>query len=236
MSMTEWAKREVEIAVTRERESEGCKEGEFSYGGACYESALKAFESLCEDGHSGMSIGFTKHILNRLIDGKPLTPIQDTDDEWNRISHTHRKSVHYQCKRMSSLFKDIYSDGSVHYSDIGRYYCKDINNGSTFTNGLVASVLDEMFPITMPYFPENKPYVFTVESLKLQDTSGDYDTIVIHFVEIPDGITIGIHRYFTEDETGETVEIMENEYIDLRVKADIRKINESMKEYGENEE
>ena len=66
MSMLEWAKKEVEIACKRENPDK--KEGEFDYGCACYESALKAFKSLCEDGHSGMSIGFTKNILNWLVD------------------------------------------------------------------------------------------------------------------------------------------------------------------------
>lgn len=47
--MLEWAKREVEIACKKENPNR--KEGEFDYGCACYESALKAFESLCEDGH-----------------------------------------------------------------------------------------------------------------------------------------------------------------------------------------
>lgn len=127
MSMLEWAKREVEIACKRENPDK--KEGEFDYGCACYESALKAFESLCEDGHSGMSIGFTKNILNRLIDGKPLTPIEDTDDVWSK---RHRSKdlpyVTFQCKRMSSLFKMIYNDGHVEYTDVDRYYCKDIDN------------------------------------------------------------------------------------------------------------
>ena len=71
MSMIEWAKREIEIAQKRERGN--ASDGEWDYGGTCYDSAFKAFQSLCEDGHSGMSIGFTKNILNRLIDGKPLT-------------------------------------------------------------------------------------------------------------------------------------------------------------------
>ena len=48
-NMLEWAKREVEIACKKENPNR--KEGEFDYGCACYESALKAFESLCEDGH-----------------------------------------------------------------------------------------------------------------------------------------------------------------------------------------
>lgn len=70
MSMLEWAKNEIAIASKRERGDK--PEGEWDYGCACYDSALRAFESLLGDGHSGMSIGFTKNILNRLIDGKPL--------------------------------------------------------------------------------------------------------------------------------------------------------------------
>lgn len=59
----------------------------FNYGAMCYASALRAFESLVKDGRSGMSIGFTKQILNRLIDGEPLTPIEDTEDTWtNRFA------------------------------------------------------------------------------------------------------------------------------------------------------
>lgn len=82
MSMMEWAKREVEIASKRERGDK--PESEWDYGCACYDSALKAFESLCGDDHSGFSIGITKGILNRLIDGKPLTPIEDTEEVWGK--------------------------------------------------------------------------------------------------------------------------------------------------------
>lgn len=99
MSMLEWAKREVAIASKRERGDK--PEDEWDYGVACYESALKAFESLCGDGHSGYSIGVTKNILNRLIDGKPLTPIEDTEDVWNQCNRGVEDPVTYQCKRMS---------------------------------------------------------------------------------------------------------------------------------------
>ena len=70
-SMELWAENEVKIACHR-------KGGEFDYGCACYESALKAFQSLCNDGLSVASIMFTKAILNRMIAGKPLMPIEDT--------------------------------------------------------------------------------------------------------------------------------------------------------------
>lgn len=41
-NMLDWAKREVEIACKKENPNR--KEGEFDYGCACYESAIKAFE------------------------------------------------------------------------------------------------------------------------------------------------------------------------------------------------
>jgi hypothetical protein len=125
--MLEWAKNEVAIASKRERGNK--PEGEWDYGCACYDSAMRAFESLLGDGHSGMSIGFTKNILNRLIDGKPLTPIEDTEEVWGEPSIDSRdKSKQYQCKRMSSLFKRVAQNGSVTYSDINRYYCTNEEN------------------------------------------------------------------------------------------------------------
>jgi len=68
-----WAEKEVELACERER-ANSSEEGEWKYGCACYESALRAYNSIYSDGHSGYSIGATKQILNRLIDGTPLTP------------------------------------------------------------------------------------------------------------------------------------------------------------------
>ena len=148
MGMKEWAEREVQIACKRENPDR--KEGEWDYGCACYESALKAFNSLMEDGHSGASIGFTKQILNRLIDGKPLTPIEDTEDVWNERPRDNRGYTTYQCKRMSSLFKYVYPDGSVKYSDADRVICIDVETENAYSFGLVRDIIDEMFPSTMP--------------------------------------------------------------------------------------
>ena len=112
MNMLEWAKNEIEIACKRER---GDKDSnEWDYGVACYESAFKAFESLMEDGHSGMSIGFTIQILNRLIAGKPLTPIEDTEDIWKECALRNGECTTYQCNRMYSLFKEVYPELKQH--------------------------------------------------------------------------------------------------------------------------
>ena len=179
MSMMEWAKREVEIASKRERGDK--PESEWDYGCACYDSALKAFESLCGDGHSGFSIGITKGILNRLIEGKPLTPIEDTEDVWNVCSRGENGGVAtYQCKRMSSLFKDVYPDGTVKYHDNDRYYCiKWDDPNLCWHNGFIGKIYSKMFPLTMPYMPSNKADVIVCDELLTDRKNGDFDTLAV---------------------------------------------------------
>ncbi len=203
MSMYEWAKREVEIACENERKNS--KEGEWEYGCACYESALKAYKSLCDDGHSGMSFGFAKQILIRLMDGNPLTSIEDTDDVWN---HTHDeaegtvKSKSYQCKRKSSLFKKVYPDGMVKYHDNDAYYCIDVHTGSTYTNGFIErTIVEPMYPITFPYVP-SKPVKVYCEDFLTDPKNGDFDTMGILYIKKPDGEVMQVGRYFKASENG----------------------------------
>ena len=197
MSMKEWAKREVEIACKREAPDR--KEGEWDYGCACYESALKAFDSLMEDGHSGFSIGMTKHILNRLIDGKPLTPIEDTPDIWRECSRGRDKYKTYQCNRMSSLFKDVYNDGRVEYHDVDRYVAVNVDDPDVcWYSGLVSRVVHELFPITMPYMPMDKPYKVYCKELLTDRKNGDFDTVAIFYIDTPEGERVQVNQYFKE--------------------------------------
>ena len=209
MSMKEWAEREVQIACKRENPDR--KEGEWDYGCACYESALKAFNSLMEDGHSGASIGFTKQILNRLIDGKPLTPIEDTDDIWEECVFNNKGYKTYQCKRMSSLFKDVYPDGSVKYSDTDRVIAIDIDNDSTWSSGFIRDMIDEMYPITMPY-SGGDPYKVYFQDCLYDHKNGDYDTRAILHIKTPNNKLIRVHRYFKESDSG-FIEIDLEEYM-----------------------
>ena len=200
MSMIEWAKNEIDIACKRERSLNDNPNEEWNYGVACYESAYKAFLSLMEDGHSGCSIGITKNILNRLIDCKPLTPIEDTPDIWVECTKGRESDyVLYQCKRMSSLFKTVYSDGSTKYKDINRFVCCYLNNPNIcWHSGLIDKVLGELYPITMPYIPSVKPYyVYCTEGLTNQK-NGDFDTVGIHHVITPEGDKNIIEQYFKE--------------------------------------
>ena len=212
MSILEWAKKEVELAKIIE--AKDLKEGEFDYGGACYDSALKAFKSLAEDGHSGMSIKLTQQILNRLIDGKPLLPIEDIEDIWNEVERNKEdKVIVYQCSRMSSLFRYIYENGKVTYSDIDRVYCFNINEPDIrYSFGLVRNIIDEMFPITMPYSPANECIKVCREEFLYSPDGGDFDSVGVLYVEDPDNKRINVSRYFKEEDN-KWVEIEFTEHI-----------------------
>jgi hypothetical protein len=219
-NMQSWAEREVEIACKWERAADDIPCVEWNYGCVCYESALKAYKALMKAGHSGYSIGITKHILNRLIDGKPLRPIEDTDDVWNDISDISGlkgEEVNYQCKRMSALFKYVYGDGSVKYRDIDSHYCIDIDNESTYHSSLVQRIMDEMFPITMPYMP-GEPIKVYCQELLTDKKNGDFDTVAMLHAIKPDGEKIEINRFFKESDTGWD-EIKEDEYYERKVLA-----------------
>ena len=208
--MLEWAKKEVEIASKRERGDN--PEDDWDYGVACYEGALEAFEVLCNQGHSGMSIGFTKQILNRLIDGKPLTPIEDTEDVWRLCGRGVESGTHtYQCTRMSSLFKDVDKWGRVSYNDINSSYCIDINTGSTYSSGLVRKVVDVLYPVNMPYMPKYKPIKVYCEDFLVDPKNGDYDTKGILYLEEPDGKKVNLNIFYAEI-GGEMQRITKREY------------------------
>jgi len=201
MSMSDWAKGEVRLACKKEAPDR--KNGEWDYGCACYESALKAYLSLMEDEHSGASFGFTANILKRLLESKPLSPIVDVPEAWSDIlSRDEDGSITYQCRRMSSLFKTVLPDGTVIYSDIDRYYCKDIKTGATYHCGLESKLLNELHPITMPYYPPIGYYVFETAELLTDRKNGDFDTKAVFTLKTPDGRLEKIYKYYAESEDG----------------------------------
>lgn len=213
--MKTWAEKEIEIACARERAA-GENEVDWDYGCACYESALKAFKSLMEDGHSGYSIGVTKNILIRLIEGKPLTPIEDTPDVWNICTRKDNGEIEYQCSRMSSLFKTVHKDGSVTYSDVNRVSVSYAANPDIWwCSGQARAIINEMFPITMPYWPREKGYRMYAEDFLVDPANGDFDTVGYFYAIDPDGKRIEINRYFAE-KNGEFVEIDVTEYLERK--------------------
>lgn len=212
MSMKDWAEREVEIACKRESPDWDGKS--FDYGCSCYKSALKAYKALLKDGHSGFSWCATKSILYRLMEGKPLTPITDEDFVVNEdtilsspeyLEERNLKSE-VQCPRMSSLFREEYLDGTVKYKDVDRIRFFKIGDEYklAWNNGLVSKIIDEMYPITMPYTGDDRYEVYVNEFL-VDEKNGDFDTMGVIYaknVTSPDTNTIMINRYFKATEEG----------------------------------
>lgn len=223
MRMSEWAKKEVEIACKKENPNWDGKT--FDYGCDCYQSALKAYLSLCEDGHSGMSFELTKNILIRLMNGNPLTPI--TDEDFAITEDTIQNSEEYlkerglksdiQCPRKTSFFRKETLNGEVSYTDVDRVVYVD-ENGHCWTNGRIRKIVDEMFPITMPYAPSNGKFKVYGEDFLLDENNGDFDHEAFLYVITPEGEKIELDEYYKEED-GEMVKITKEEYYEDKLKA-----------------
>lgn len=208
MSMREWAKQEVEIM---KKKMQGEKDAPYII--CCCESALRAYESLIEDRHSGASFAITRDILNHLLNEIPLSPIEDADDIWGEFEWETPGEKAYQCKRRSALFKLVHDDGTILYSDIDRVRGRRPGTHAWFSNGFLTKFVDKLIPIEMPYTPRSRPYIMTVEECLFDKKNGDFDTL--HYVELEtgEGTTIPIHRYFKDDgESDDLIEIYESEY------------------------
>ena len=195
MSMSEWARKEVEIACKKENSER--KDGEWDYGCACYESALKAYELLMQDGHSGMSFGFTRNILKRLLDEMPLTPIEDTPDVWSEVVAIVGNKTEYQCKRKSSLFKTVNNEtGEITYNDVDRVICID-KYGNDYTSGFITRQINKLYPITMPYYPTGRYYVYVIDFATTAEV-GCFDTLYLQKLKLPSGEMKELNLYFKE--------------------------------------
>lgn len=207
-----WAEHEVAIAKENNKDE---------YYNACLDSALKAYRSMEEDGHSGGSWTITTNILYRLLQSKPLTPI--TDKDFEGLTHDifydedflkeHGLKDQFQCPRMSSLFKQIHLDGSITYTDTERVTCYEMGKNLPFYFGIASAVVDEMFPITLPYTGDIKYTVYVKEYL-IDPKNGDFDTVVIDSIKVEDKDLFPVHRYFHEED-GKMVEITKEKFEEL---------------------
>lgn len=218
-SMEKWAEEEIRLACNIKDE----------YARACYDSAIRSYKSLMKDGHSGASIHLTHGILNRLIDMKPLTEIEDIPEVWNDISMWKSDEgivEQYQCKRMSSLFKDIYDDGTVKFTDVNRVSCIDIDCPIiSWHCHLGDNIVNELFPIEMPYYPATSPYKLYMEDFLVDPNNGDFDTKGFFYLIKPDGERVEINKFYKEQD-GEWVEIGVDEYNDRKRKSELRRSND----------
>ena len=215
-----WAEQECRLACKQENPNFDFDSDDFDYGCSCYKSALKAYKSLAEDGHSGMSFSFTRDILERLMRHEPLTPITDDDFNGGNYLYPDEQLVSMglksdiQCPRMSSLFRKETVDGKVTYFDIDRSYCVNVERPSDTFSSSASNIVDELFPIKMPYLPERGKYKVYVQTFLTDRKHGGFDTQGVLYLITPDGKRIDINRFYTE-KNGKMVEISIDEYEEL---------------------
>lgn len=148
-----------------------------------------------------------------------------TSDVWVDISDMSGlkgEYRNYQCKRMSSLFKYVYADGTIKYRDVDRYHGVNINNpDAPYHSRLIDTVMDELYPITMPYMPADRAFKVYTEVFLVDPKNGDFDTVGIIMTVTPDFDRVEINRYFKEAPNG-FAEIDEAEYKDRKEAAKAR--------------
>ena len=125
---------------------------------------------------------------------------------------------------MSALFKYVYNDGTipfVKYSDIGRVCCVDEDNlnGPSWYNGFVCEIIDELYPIKMPYSPSKNSIVVHCREGLSDPKNGDYDSLGILYAIEPDGSRNEINRFFKEH-NNEWTEIDKTEFYSRICKTD----------------
>ena len=172
------------------------------YGISCYESALnviKAFEKEMEKGgHSGMSAGFTKNIIKSWLSEKPIFPIEDSDFE-KCDSYQEGVEMYY----FEGIFKSVFPNGDVKYSDVNRVVYHDTYDGkdATWHSGDVNRIVDEYVgKITMPYkrekihvYGEDKYLGENGEDLT-KENRGEYNYRFIKYILKEDGTKIVVNK------------------------------------------
>lgn len=202
--------------------NEPLKKDEFlGYETACYLTAINAFHEI-ESGEVG-NTGLIRDTLIRLMDGLPLTPIDDDpetwinmDDErgWKYPTHTVFRSTRY-----FHLYKIVLKNGEVRYEDARSVLLVDdsekvilkpllcLENG--FYNNPAEIIVNELFPISLPYIPSKEQFkvvCFYSDDLfwvkRIIDKSGNAITVNRYYQLILDApkhmawVEIGKTKYY----------------------------------------
>ena len=105
-----------------------------------------------------------------------------------------------QCPRMFSLFRKETLDGKITYSDSDRVVFHDANGNGWWHSGYATKIVDEMFPITMPYYPSKEKYKVYGETFYMVDgedkssETRDFNLIKIYYIITPDKERIEVNK------------------------------------------
>ena len=177
------------------------------YGLLVCSNAEEIMELIESQGHTGFSFSQLANILIRLLKEKPLFPITDNPDEWGTEADNYVGNTSLQNNRCGNIFK--HSDGTI--TDVERAVFVDTynDNNSFWHSKRADEIVDKLFPITLPYMPEDKPYYVYGKDMFLDENGNDKTNENIGYYNYT------IYEYLITP-TGEKIEI--NEIVDEREK------------------
>lgn len=175
MTYYEWSKKEL-------------KEISFPCNKKTNKLILKILKVFSKKGHSIVEKTILQNRINRLLDHKPLTAITEENADWAK-----QENNTFQSRKYPTLFKIVHNDGTITYRDVDRTTCYD---GKTYWEGSDCKIIDEMFPITLPYYPPNQKFKLRCEEFLYDEKEGDYDTKGYLYVITPSDEVATINKYY----------------------------------------
>jgi hypothetical protein len=83
--------------------------------------------------------------------------------------------------------------------------------------GLAEQIVNEMFPIEMPYRPDyGDEYAVYTEVFSTTGEPGEFDTVGIFYIMTPDKKRVDVNRYYAEDDSGKMHPIKAGEYLERK--------------------
>lgn len=138
-----------------------------------------------------------QEILRYLLDGYPLTKLEDNDPaEWEETTPAESEENYhmFHSLRYDYLFKEVTGE-EVRYFDVRRAKAIDVDHQRIILAPICDAWLDKHQPVEMPYFPSKTPWTFYVEI-------GQDNMIHIMYLKTPQLTMVKIDKYYsslTED-------------------------------------
>lgn len=214
------------------------------------DDAVALYKTVLSNRDQAARLPITRTLFDRIAQKKPLTAIEHSDfPSFATNSTGHIPPV--KCTRYDALVK-IFDENTheVSYSDSRRINFHDQNKLSNpeFTHdnygiilhnravrpSIVDKVVDGLYPITMPYYPDEVYDVFgRTVNFKQDDNCKHPNLVEISFIKTPTGQLVKVDRFWMKENDGEYKEIDEEKFyryrafgeIDLNYKW-IRKLSE----------
>ena len=227
-----------DIDNAKDEEDEKEKKAVYVAGRQAAKVVKACLSDFTEISSDDVAVSAAKAMLNRLLDGIVLTPIKDNDfDKPFDDDGTYLTTRSPRMIRMQVPENDAPDAKKVTvYSDMKRVKLRDIATGDLKEDEFATSVVDKLFPITMPYFP--MPYALyivnvTQEPLVLDkpDPEGHVINSAYRFIHVisVEGRQLtevkDIDRYYTvyPNKDGDEVhsEITELDYLENHAKFEV---------------